>query len=90
MRVVYKYQLNGDISSVDLPIGSKVVKFGVQRGIFQIWVDLDDEETTRYPRHFQVFGTGWTNIPSIAEHIETIFDDDEYVWHLYEVLEGPA
>ena len=84
MKSIYKYKLNLAHTEVELPEGSKVVHFGMQRNELCMWVEQVVESNLEpISRSYWVIGTGH-EIPNIdgLRHLGTALDGG-FVWHLY-------
>lgn len=92
MRTVFKYEIRHGLQVLHLPIGARALKAGVQNGKMYLWFELiAHPDRPLQTREFHVFGTGW-NIPSDTDkvnfvYIDTVFPDDGFVWHIYELVE---
>lgn len=77
--------------TLELPVASRILHFAEQvRAPHQlcVWVLLDPEREA-IQRHFVISGTG-TPAPSWPmDHVGTCQTHDGYVWHLWEVMDGP-
>jgi hypothetical protein len=84
MKYIYKYQFATDPNAlrVDLPIGSRVVKFNFQNGTPTIWVLQSSDETQFVTREFSIAGTGH-KVSADSTYIGTAFQGP-FVWHLFE------
>lgn len=85
MKVVYKYYLSMlEAKQVEVSIDSKVVLVGVQKDRLCIWIETNIH-AWQVERKFEVYGTG-LRIYDRRNHVGS-FQDGEYVWHVYEVME---
>lgn len=76
-----------DISSVnvlELPIGSKILKAGVQNSKVMVWVLETDKVKVKY--YFSIVGTGWetddTWKRNYPNYLDTVFIN-RFVWHVF-------
>jgi hypothetical protein len=86
MKTVYKYPLEVNVCTIDLPIDSKVVCVHEQNSVPTLWIEHD---TTKPSKEFSfcVVATGG-HIPNDWEHIGTCFIGN-YVWHVYHTNPNP-
>jgi len=84
MRTIFKYQLSyPTLMRAEIPEGFIIHKFALQHGNMTIWAEVNDEARIEEVA-FSLFGTGWTIPPDYSgEYIDTIFDSDGFVWHIY-------
>lgn len=83
MKTIYKYPLEVNVCTIDLPIGSKVVCVHEQNNVPTLWV----EQNTSLPLDqckFCVVATGHA-IPEDGIHIGTCFIGPN-VWHVYQKI----
>ena len=88
MKTIYKYSIESmGTKIINLPVGSKLRKLGVQNNELFAWIELDLDENVMEDRYFTYFGTGHSipNSPALV-FIDTIFANP-FVWHVYEVQE---
>ena len=83
MKVIYKYELRGEVL---LPKDAIVLKAGMQGNTMFIWALVDPTEQTHIERTFEVIGTGHPFEHEYLKHrfVDTIFDGP-FVWHIWEV-----
>lgn len=85
---ILKYQIPvQDKSKIELPIGSKILKFGMQGNDLFIWV-LTWEDSDLEEKHFRLVGTGheFDYENSSLRYIDSVLDHlNRFVWHLFEV-----
>lgn len=80
MKIIYKYPLEVQACTIDLPEGSKVVCVHEQNIVPTIWVEQDlSRDKIEY--RFTVIPTG-THFPEVGDHIGTCFIGPN-VWHVY-------
>lgn len=84
MKKIFKYtiQTPSQNPSVQLPVGAKILKVGVQDDKIVFWAEVDTYNVIE-TKHFEVFGTGW-ELPedSTLVYLGTVFMG-EYVFHVY-------
>lgn len=86
MKIVYKYTLEiGVVTTIRLPIYSKVVGFRLQRGIPTVWIVIDLDEKVHEKRDFFGIPTGWQFNREVLETYGTVEDSVGLIWHLVEV-----
>jgi len=83
MRTVWKFPLaiTDSLQTIDMPIGSLIVKAGSQGGQITLWAEVNTEADLR-PRVFRVHGTGH-EIDHGVDYIGTV-PIQSFVWHVYE------
>ena len=81
-RVIWKFQLAGDYTSIWMPENGRVIHFADQNGVYHIWAEVDPEEFCTN-RTFRIVGTGQSIPEGNNEYLGTILDG-VFVWHLYE------
>ncbi len=90
MKKVFKYVLEfADYVELELPVGAKILHFGIQYGDPRIWA-LVDPTAGKEIRKFRFAGTGHpiTEPDSELDFIGTVMmRDGALVWHLFEVKE---
>lgn len=95
-RAVWKYEING-VNPTTLPIPqweygmpAPVLHVGTQHGRWFAWMEVEPYRPTT-SRTFKVFATG-EEIPSLPlgkwQWVWT-WQDEGFVWHLYEKVEYP-
>ena len=88
MMNVYKYDFRiNDYTSVNIPVGSKILKIDGQYNIPQLWA-LVDPTNDLEKREFRVAGTGHpiSELPDEIEFIDTFqMHDGSLVFHVFEL-----
>lgn len=85
MRTVYKYPLEGEVNTIPLPDGAKVVSVGEDPNhVVCVWIELYETGQVKRDRTFRWYGTGHP-IPDQATHCGSIVTGP-LVLHLYEVV----
>lgn len=86
MHTIYKYQIKRIAPAIKLPLGSQVLRAGIQNREVFIWALVNLDETEFVEREFAVWGTGWEieEYPNV-DFISTVFEGP-YVWHIFEIL----
>ncbi len=91
MRKVFKYTLEfDDYIELELPVGAKILHFGIQHDHPRIWA-LVDPVAKKEIRKFRFTGTGqWvTELDSELNFIGTaLMLKGSLVWHLFEIVEA--
>ena len=82
---VFKYAVREtDFQTVNLPVGSKILKIGNQNGSMQLWAMVNSREPNKLPLELAIVGTG--NVTEISfenyVHYDTIILG-AFVWHIY-------
>lgn len=90
MRTIYKYPLELGNCIVNIPVGSRILSVGSQRGTVCLWAEVDKispytgKEPALIERKFCVIGTGHP-LPNNLIYIDTVVMEP-FVWHVYEIL----
>lgn len=79
--VIYKYPINVDETTIEMPQGSKVLCLQLQNLVVHIWVLLDPDQPTE-KRVFKVRGTG--HIVGETEIYVGTWQSGPLVWHLFD------
>jgi hypothetical protein len=84
---VYKYKLYPPKTTLELPVGSKILTVHSQRHDVCIWIEIPNSHSIE-KREFVSLPTGkeW-EFESKREYIGTVFVDED-VFHIYELLKG--
>ncbi len=89
MKTIYKYYLKLAGSTViELPIGSRILSVGNQRGDICIWAEVDTvspytgKEPITEDIKFYVIGTG-ESVPDNLKYLGTVIIEP-FVWHVYQ------
>lgn len=83
---IYKYPLIlMGRQTIELPHGARVLHVGVQRGVLNLWVEIDTSAVHADKRTFYVYGTGHDIAHDVGLYIGTVLtEDQQYVWHVFE------
>jgi hypothetical protein len=79
MKAIYKYSVT---PSVEMPQGAQILDIQKQQGLITMWA-LVDPNAPMECRRFEVVGTGWS-VGDGLHHIKT-FQDEQFVWHVFEL-----
>jgi hypothetical protein len=83
MKQVLKYAIPTTPFEVLLHPGSRFLYVDLQGKDPQMWWEVPKADPTHQsPRKFTVYGTGW-DIPPNRRYLGT-WQEDTFVWHLYE------
>lgn len=92
MRQIWKYEMPepGGSLPYQFPLRSKPVHIAEQAGKIMLWCEVVPPDSdvdnhlyrTSEPVTFYTFGTGW-GIPHGLEHLGTVVDGMDMVWHVY-------
>ena len=83
-KTIYKYEILGMESSLDLPQGAQVLAAQVQGQSVCLWVLVDPSLATER-RSFAVYGTGWPLPANAGTFIAIIhLPESGLVWHVFE------
>jgi hypothetical protein len=84
-KSIYKYQLDGNTTVLNLPMGSKILSVQRQCGAYQLWalVDVYAKGTLMEQVTIHMVGTGW-HLPHdfVGEFISTV-QDGGLVFHFF-------
>ena len=87
-RTIYKYEIVGDETTIDMPRGAEVLPKLHQNGpnAINFWAIVDPQLPTQ-PRTFEVFGTGHPigSLLAKGDYIGTVITHAGFVWHVFEV-----
>lgn len=91
-RTVWKYELPGSETTLDLPVDAKPIHVATQgAGTICMWVEVDPSAPTRR-RRFYVVGTGHPIPPDVFPpiHVGSFLTDQAgtFVFHVYESLDA--
>ena len=98
--VVWKYPFPMDVPNermFEMPKGSRILCAKMKpNGEIALWAlinkiekDIETVDESDYEmRHFIMIGTGWTIRDKMDKlvYIDTIVDADNFVWHIFEVV----
>lgn len=80
---VWKFKLPLEaMSTIQMPVGAKIVHVGEQCGEICMWAEVD-VTSENGPRLFYVVGTGHPMPQGALYHIGTV-QIMEFVWHVYQ------
>lgn len=86
MRIIHEYHLKPEQMResfiLHLPRDAQIRHFGLQRELFTLWVEIDNEAPME-PRRLGMFKTG-SEIPIATRYIGTVKFTYGLIWHLYE------
>lgn len=79
--IIYKYQLNGFETTIDLPVDAKVIHAGIDpQGKVCVWCMVGTRETR--PRRFYIQVTGETFEAAVVRHVGSYVQGD-FVGHVF-------
>jgi len=87
MKAIYKYQLTGGETEVEMPCGARVLAVQCQGNTLCLWAEVDPDEKAMTKRMFKVIGTGEFTEDREATariYIGTV-QAGIFVWHIFEV-----
>jgi hypothetical protein len=87
MEVVYKYQLDPAIKSIEMPQCSQLLAVQVQNEVPQLWA-LVNKSLPMVRRRIQILGTGWDIAPAIPRVYIGTFQIGFTVWHVFDLGES--
>ncbi len=83
-RTVWKYDVPlNDVVEVQMPQGSRILKFDTQQGVLTLWA-LVSPEFTPERRRFRLAGTGHPLPEGSLDYIGSCLQGP-FVWHLFEL-----
>ncbi len=88
MRQIWKFPVQPNRFSLDIPMGAQILHLAVQgdAGEPQMWV-LVNPEAKPERRTFTVYGTGWPISNQFIAYIGTfMMEDGALVFHVFEEL----
>lgn len=86
VRVVHKYQLPINNSSLWLAKGSIILDIAEQYGELFMWVERPSDDVVYEVHNFEVFGTGCPIPPKARKFLKTVHHSSGLVLHYYEVI----
>jgi hypothetical protein len=85
MKTVWKYPIDAQEVTLNIPKDYKVLKIEMQRNTPTMWVEVDTD-TKEVPKKFKIFGTGWPLDNNVTRHAGSYIQaEGAFVWHVYEV-----
>jgi hypothetical protein len=86
MKSIWKFKLEvGELVSLQMPIGSKILSAQIQSSELILWVLVEPLAEKEW-RKFIAFGTGWDIEPDLQLQFISTAQDGPFVWHAFEVL----
>lgn len=86
MIIIYKYPLTGPRTTLNLPIGSRVLTIQLQGNTPMLWACINQDEQRTQRRVFLAINTGVSFDGSHLGYISTIQTNNGLVWHFFEDL----
>jgi hypothetical protein len=83
MKTIYKYTLDSQDCTLNLPKGAEILTVQLQNGIPTLWA-LVNNMTVTEKRHICIVGTGW-DVEDNMKYITT-YMDGYFVWHVFELI----
>lgn len=90
--VIWKYELEiTGKQTVEMPVTAKILSAQMQGEILQIWalcgenIELN-ENIELEKRTFAIYGTGNQTYEQVGTYIDTVQDNDGFVWHIFELI----
>jgi len=83
MKTIYKYTLDSQDCTLQLPKGAELLTVQLQNGIPTLWA-LVNPMTVTEERHICIVGTGW-DVEDNMKYITT-YMDGYFVWHAFELI----
>ena len=88
MITIYKYPIPDAINSIDLPLGSQIMKADFDpTGQLCIWACVDTEADTENIKIWKI-GTGWPLNDMLEKYKVSYIDsvnEGPYVWHIFKL-----
>ena len=90
-KTIWKYPLKIEEGHlIALPLGAKVLSFGISNNVPCIWVMVNPDEQEKKDRVFMLYGTGediLNDEKTDLNHIGTVEHIGlKEIWHLFEVV----
>jgi len=83
MNRIFKYPLNIGKTSLELPVGSKILSVQMQEHTLTMWALVENTNTLYKTYTFNVYGTGQhVESTEFQEFVATVQDGD-LVWHVF-------
>lgn len=98
LRVLrYNFPITLDTNTefiINMPIGAQIIKVGIKPSAdnVSIWALVDTAVKKDEKRKFLILGTGYEYgnglYPKMSQlkFLNTIFEDNIYVWHIFEIV----
>ena len=83
MKTIYKYTLDSQDCTLQLPKGAEILTVELQNQIPTLWA-LVNPMTVTEERHICIVGTGW-QVEDNMKYITT-YIDGYFVWHVFELI----
>lgn len=83
MKTIYKYTLDSQDFTLNLPKGAEILTIKLQNNIPTLWA-LVNPMTVTEERHICIVGTGW-QVEDNMKYITT-YMDGYFVWHVFELI----
>ena len=84
MNTIFKYLVDiSDYIEIEMPINSDILKFAYQDKKLYVWARVDTELRAGI-KHFLIYGTGHRVTKSFDSYIDTVFDPNGLVWHIFD------
>lgn len=85
MRTIYKYKLEPNFGTLQMPKGAQVLTVQIQHGTPCLWAKVDPTQPTER-RTFNVYGTGheMPDDPCLVYVATFQVDGGALVWHVFE------
>ena len=72
---------------MELPLGARILKAGVQKHKAFLWALVNINKQPNIKRMFIIASTGFDTIPANYRYIDSFIDDKvDFVGHVFEVL----
>ena len=85
MKTIYKYQLYGTQTVIEMPVGASILFLQLQDTVPTIWALVDQDQDHKVPVTFYTYGTGWDVPESIdaRDFVGTYKTPNGYVFHVF-------
>ena len=84
MKTIYKYTLDSQDCTLQLPKGSEILTIQLQNQIPTLWALVNPNTSESEERHICIIGTGW-QVKDTMKYITT-YMDGYFVWHVFELI----
>lgn len=89
MNVIHKYELNGPVTMIDLPVGAEILDVQMQHDQMVLWACHSRDKAYMQQHQFFAVNTGSSFMfpGRMRRYIATITSSAGVVWHVFEVQE---
>jgi len=84
MKTIYKYTLDSQDCTLQLPKGAEILTVQLKNGSPSLWALVNPNTSELEERHICIVGTGW-EVEDTMKYITT-YMDGYFVWHTFELI----